>query len=168
VNAVQFQTFPRKSIELTRRTGITLIEVLAAILIVGVGLLALLALFPLGALSMAQAVKDDRTAALASDAVAMSQAGVELVSDTGVYARDSLVAGSADPATATLLRANYEELGGRAADLESQLAELESLFQSPRLRLQWLASLARIKAIQAGAGRMVRLLQLLEGPNSPV
>src|SRR2546430_7170418 len=45
---------------MTRRPGITLVEVLVAILIVGVGLLALLTLFPLGALEMAQAVKDDR------------------------------------------------------------------------------------------------------------
>src|SRR3954452_8343533 len=46
---------------MTRRSGITLVEVLVAILITGVGLLSLLVLFPLGALEMAQAVKDDRT-----------------------------------------------------------------------------------------------------------
>jgi hypothetical protein len=44
------------------RTGATLTEVLVAIFVMAIGLLALLTLFPLGALSMAQAIKDDRTA----------------------------------------------------------------------------------------------------------
>jgi hypothetical protein len=50
------------------RAGITLVEVLAAIFIMGVGLLALLTLFPLGALSMARAVRDDRAAAAGANA----------------------------------------------------------------------------------------------------
>ena len=45
---------------MNRRAGVTLIEVLVAIMITGVGLLALLTLFPLGALEMAQSFKDDR------------------------------------------------------------------------------------------------------------
>lgn len=40
--------------------GLTLVEVLVAIFVMGVGLLALLTLFPLGILSMRQAVNDDR------------------------------------------------------------------------------------------------------------
>src|SRR5262249_17300090 len=51
-----------------RHSGVTLIEVVAAIFITGVGLLALLTLFPLGALNMAQAIKDDRTAHAAANA----------------------------------------------------------------------------------------------------
>jgi type II secretory pathway pseudopilin PulG len=47
------------------RPGITLLEVLVAIFIVAIGLLALLTLFPLGALRMGQALKDDRTSQLA-------------------------------------------------------------------------------------------------------
>jgi prepilin-type N-terminal cleavage/methylation domain-containing protein len=43
-----------------RRHGISLIEVLVAIFVMGIGLMALLTLFPLGALEMAQAIKDDR------------------------------------------------------------------------------------------------------------
>jgi prepilin-type N-terminal cleavage/methylation domain-containing protein len=42
------------------RAGVTLIEVLIAIFIMAIGLLALLTLFPMGALSMAQALRDDR------------------------------------------------------------------------------------------------------------
>ena len=49
-----------------RRRGITLIEVLVAIFIMAIGLLAILTLFPLGALRMAEALQDDRDAASAS------------------------------------------------------------------------------------------------------
>lgn len=52
-----------------RRPGITLIEVLVAIFIMAIGLLALLTLFPLGALRMSQALQNDRAASCASAAV---------------------------------------------------------------------------------------------------
>ena len=52
------------------RAGVTLIEVLVSIFVVALGLLALLTLFPLGALSMAQAIRDDRVAQTAANAVA--------------------------------------------------------------------------------------------------
>ena len=55
---------------MNRRPGVTLIEVLVAIFVVALGLLALLTLFPLGALSMAQSIRDDRIALMASNAVA--------------------------------------------------------------------------------------------------
>ncbi len=47
---------------MTRRAGMTLVETLVAIFIMAIGLLALLTLFPLGALNMAQAIKDQRVA----------------------------------------------------------------------------------------------------------
>jgi prepilin-type N-terminal cleavage/methylation domain-containing protein len=50
-----------------RRPGITLIEVLVAIFIMAIGLLALLTLFPLGALRMSQALMYDRAASAASE-----------------------------------------------------------------------------------------------------
>jgi prepilin-type N-terminal cleavage/methylation domain-containing protein len=49
-----------------RRPGITLIEVLVAIFIMSIGLLALLTLFPLGALRMSQALQYDRAASCAN------------------------------------------------------------------------------------------------------
>lgn len=55
-----------------RRHGITLIEVLAAIFIMGVGMMAILVLFPLGALSMARALRDDRSANCARNARALA------------------------------------------------------------------------------------------------
>src|SRR5207253_9862097 len=43
-----------------QRSGTTLVEVLVAIFVTAIGLLGLLALFPLGAVSLAQAIKDSR------------------------------------------------------------------------------------------------------------
>jgi len=51
---------------MTRRPAVTLMEVLIAMFIMAIGMLALLALFPVGAVSMAQALKDDRCASTAS------------------------------------------------------------------------------------------------------
>jgi prepilin-type N-terminal cleavage/methylation domain-containing protein len=56
------------------RPGVTLVEVLVAIFIMAIGMLALLALFPLGAISMAQALKDDRCAQSAVNAEAFAVA----------------------------------------------------------------------------------------------
>jgi hypothetical protein len=58
----------------TTRSGATLTEVLVAIFVMAIGLLALLTLFPLGALSMAQAIKDGRTAQSAKNAFAIAEA----------------------------------------------------------------------------------------------
>lgn len=60
---------------MVRRSGTTLVEVLVAIFVMGIGLLALLVLFPLGALRMAQAIQDDRCAhaVVSGDAVATVQ-----------------------------------------------------------------------------------------------
>jgi prepilin-type N-terminal cleavage/methylation domain-containing protein len=53
---------------LSRRSGVTLIEVLVAIFVMGIGLICLLTLFPLAASSMASAFKDERAAQAASNA----------------------------------------------------------------------------------------------------
>ncbi len=50
------------------RPGVTLLEVLVAIFVMALGLLALLTLFPLGAMQLGQALKDDRTAQTANQA----------------------------------------------------------------------------------------------------
>lgn len=54
----------------TRRTrpGVSLTEVLIAIFVMAIGMMALLTLFPLGAMQMAQKFKDDRTSQTASQA----------------------------------------------------------------------------------------------------
>jgi prepilin-type N-terminal cleavage/methylation domain-containing protein len=55
-----------------RRRGLSLTEVLVAIFIMAIGLMALLTLFPLGALNMAQAIKDDRTGNSAANGAAVA------------------------------------------------------------------------------------------------
>lgn len=53
---------------MTRRPGLSLTEVLVALFIMGIGTIAILTLFPLGALNMAQALRDDRTTQAAGQA----------------------------------------------------------------------------------------------------
>jgi prepilin-type N-terminal cleavage/methylation domain-containing protein len=65
------------------RSGVTLVEVLVAIFVLGLGLLAILALFPLAALNMSQAIKDDRTGHAAANADDIAFAWI-IRQDTGV------------------------------------------------------------------------------------
>jgi hypothetical protein len=57
---------------MVRRQAATLIEVLVAIFVMGIGLIALLTLFPLGALRMAQAIQDDKCAIAVKNASAIA------------------------------------------------------------------------------------------------
>ncbi|HEY1378160.1 MAG TPA: prepilin-type N-terminal cleavage/methylation domain-containing protein [Gemmataceae bacterium] len=56
-----------------RRRAVTLVEVLIAIFLMGIGLMAILSLFPLGAAQMAQALKDQRCAEAATNAAAVGR-----------------------------------------------------------------------------------------------
>src|SRR5438874_2667108 len=58
--------------EMRTRSGLTLMEVLVAIFVTSLGLLGLLALFPVGALSMSKAIQSERATecALNADAAA--------------------------------------------------------------------------------------------------
>jgi prepilin-type N-terminal cleavage/methylation domain-containing protein len=56
------------------RAGLTLVEVLVAIFIMGIGILAILSLFPLGLLNCRQALQDDRAARCAANAAAVANA----------------------------------------------------------------------------------------------
>lgn len=76
---------------MTRRAGVTLTEVLVAIFITGIGLMSLLVLFPLGALNMAQAIKDQRTADCSRIAESLAAAW-DLRNDTNVFAAYSVPA----------------------------------------------------------------------------
>lgn len=59
---------------MNRRPGVTLLEVLVSIFIMGIGMIALLTLFPLGALQMAQAIRDSRINDAAAEAAALANA----------------------------------------------------------------------------------------------
>lgn len=63
---------PASSGQRRHRPGATLLEVLVAIFIMGIGLMALLVLFPLGALRMAAAIRSDRAAQAAVTASAIA------------------------------------------------------------------------------------------------
>ncbi len=63
-----------KQLTMSRTHGATLIEVLVALFVTSIGLLALLALFPLGALDMYQAIKDSRCTLAAANASAILNA----------------------------------------------------------------------------------------------
>jgi len=52
---------------MTQRPGVSLMEVLIAMFVMTIGLLGVLSLFPLGAVRMAQAMKDDRCATINND-----------------------------------------------------------------------------------------------------
>lgn len=53
---------------MTRRPGMSLTEVLVALFILTIGVIGILTMFPLGAIQMARAVRDDRSALAASNA----------------------------------------------------------------------------------------------------
>jgi hypothetical protein len=59
---------------MTQRTGATLVEVLISIFIMGIGLMALLTLFPIGILTMRQAILDDRSSHAAANGAAIAEA----------------------------------------------------------------------------------------------
>src|SRR5262249_22084043 len=68
-----------------RRPAITLVEVLVAIFVMGIGMLAVLTLFPLGALTMAQAIRDNRAGHIGATAASMLDSYFLLQPD-GTYA----------------------------------------------------------------------------------
>jgi len=70
------------------RVGISLVEVLVAIFIMAIGLIALLTLFPIGALSMKQALQDSRAAQVAADATAMAIAKRTRTDETIIWEPD--------------------------------------------------------------------------------
>ena len=145
-----------------RDAGVTLTEVLVTIFILAVGLLALLALFPLGALSMAQAIKDDRTAAFADDAAVFAIDGQRLLDDTAHFVEDSLLQGVVSPAAAAALRDQYEFFLDQADDLELRLEELRTLFPPQLIQPHAGPLLAQIHAIKARLKPIVRLLSVVE------
>jgi uncharacterized membrane protein len=142
--------------------GTALVEVLIAILIMGIGLLALLTLFPLGAIEMAQAIRDDRTAAVAADAVALGEAGEELVTRTMDFVKVSLAQGSADAHMAAQLREDYERLADQTEGLDLRLQELQQAFPRDEIQPYLGPLLAQLRSIKWRIVAVVHLLSLVE------
>jgi len=76
-----------------RRLGVTLTEVLVAIFICGLGLMALMTLFPLGAFNMAQALEDDRCGHAAANGAAILRTVWRVGLQTGGQAASPVVPG---------------------------------------------------------------------------
>jgi hypothetical protein len=136
------------------RTGATLTEVLVAIFVMAIGLLALLTLFPLGALSMAQAIKDNRTAHSGRNAFAITEAynsgvagtiGSGIHNDLLVQNNSSLVAAMPGNATTYFLNPYPGILQLLPAAQPQQLLapDLNALSTSPG----WLAVAATLPGI---------------------
>lgn len=143
-------------------SGVTLVEVLAALFVMGIGLLTLLTLFPLGALTMAQAIKDSRAGAIADQATILSQAGEDLVLRTREFAQESLVKGSIDLDVASRLDEEYEQLALEAADIEIQLEELQSSLPPHLIERYTGPLLAEIRAIQRRIRPIRRMFSLID------
>ncbi len=148
---------------LPRRPGVSLIEVLTLMSILAVGLLAILAVFPLGALEMARMIRDDRAGNAAAHAVALSEAGQELLSRTRDFVLVSALSGSTDPKTVAVLQADYGDLGVQAAEVEAQLREVRPLAPNPKARRLVDRLLVQIRSIKLSIDAMGRLLYLLSG-----
>jgi hypothetical protein len=144
------------------RPGVTLLEVLVAIFFTGIGLLALLTLFPLGALSLAQAIQDDRADAVVAGADAMTAAAGKLLPATGEFLYQSLNNQSADPKAAAQLRQGYERLAAIAATIDAQLHDLAPNVTAPHPKRLLRRLMIEIRSIREAAEAMVRLLRLLE------
>ena len=144
------------------RRGYTLLEVLAAIFIMGVGLLAILTLFPVGALELARAIQDDRATAVAQRAVALSQAGQEVLARTRAFAFQSLIRGRADSKTAGILRRDYQQLLAESGEIEYQLGSLRTLISDPRHHRLLDTLLSQVQYLKTGFSTMAYFMQLLE------
>ncbi len=69
---------------LTHRRGLTLTEALVAMFVAAIGMISLLALFPLGALQMGLALKDSRCTETATNAEALMRLEWQKYLDTGI------------------------------------------------------------------------------------
>ncbi len=112
---------------------ITLIEVLAAIHVSGVGLLALLTLFPLGAMEMAQSIQDDRTGHAKTEA-AIAIDGANLAIDLTTGATQDTVLLDLAPLPSSQVGLNLNT--GRADD------RIEVQSKSPAGPLDWTLDVA--------------------------
>jgi hypothetical protein len=153
----------RVSPRLADDAGVTLVEVLVAIFVTGVGLLSLLALFPLGALEMARAIKSDRTAAVAAHAQDLSETGQALVTRTLAFAQISMSNASADADAAAKLRDRYGQLAQESVEMEIELANLQ--YELPSAPVQPFTGplLMQIRSIEQRLAQMIQLLAMLEG-----
>ena len=147
---------------LSSEAGVTLVELLAALMAAGIGLLAILAIFPLGALELARALKDDRTAAVAAQARDLSETGEALVARTLSFVQVSMAKGSADPGETSKLREDYAQLARESVEMEIALTNLQYDLPHPVVQRFVNPLLMQIRSIEQRIVQMAQLLALVE------
>ena len=158
----------RHQARLSSEAGVTLVELLAALMAAGIGLLAILVIFPLGALELARALKDDRTAAVAAQARDLSETGEALLTRTLGFVQVSMAKGMADPDETSKLREDYEQLARESAEMEIALTHLQYELPGPVVQRFVNPLLMQIRSIEGKVARIVQLLSLVESmPTSP-
>lgn len=144
------------------RRGVTLVEVLVAIFVMGIGLLALLTLFPVGALELAQAINDDRAGKVASDAAIFSEESKKVLEQTRSFVTKTLLTRKVDSNAAEFLRSECQKLSLRAEDLETRLRALRPLITEPPTHRLLDSLLVQINAIRQSFDSLTCLLRILE------
>lgn len=97
---------------MTRRSGLSLTEVLVALFIMGIGTIAILTLFPLGALNMAQALRDSRTTQAAVQADGFLRAYVEEKKSAGALPAETWFTALDNPNSPTLVSKYFVPTSG--------------------------------------------------------
>jgi hypothetical protein len=144
------------------RLGVSLLEVLLSIGIISVILILAIKLYIEQTNNLALAISDDRTAAIASDARALGEAGQELVSRTADFLAAALAAGSVDADAAAQLRADYEQFAAAAAALKRQLEELRDVYPRQALQRYLGPLLAQARTIETRLTLLIDRFLLLE------
>ena len=152
----------RPPIRLSSEAGVTLVELLAALMAAGIGLLAILAIFPLGALELARALKDDRGTAIATQALDLSETGEALVMRTLGFVQVSMAKGAANPDETSKLREEYEQLARESVEMEIALTHLQYDLPRPVVQRYVNPLLMQIRWIEGRIAQIVQLLSLVE------
>ena len=152
----------RHQTRLSSEAGVTLVELLAALMAAGIGLLAILAIFPLGALELARAVKDDRTTAVAAQAHDLSETGQALLTRTMSFVQVSMAKGSANPEETSKLRDDYEQLAGESVEMEIALTDLQYDLSRPVVQRFVNPLLMQTRSIEKRIAQIAQLLSLVE------
>jgi hypothetical protein len=145
------------------RHGIALLEVLLAIAVSAIVIGTSIQFYATVIKNqVANVLADDRTAAIASDAGALDEAGRELLSRTGDFVTAALAAGSVDADAAAQLRTDYEQFAADADALKRRLEELRGVY--PRQVIERLLGpvLAQARRLDAQITLLVHRLSLLE------
>ena len=102
----------------SRRPGLSLTEVLVALFVMALGIISLMTLFPLGAVQMGQALRDDRSGQTASQADGITRIWWQTRVVEGREPRPGILSTYTSPTMATLtLNTSYGVFAGQTVDV---------------------------------------------------